>query len=84
MLVASLSDLGFSEEGAIIKSIESDDCGRGQKQWKAEAIHHYFFKFKIKFFLCVWLCCLHLRLCTTCVSAHGGKKRVSDSLGLEL
>lgn len=66
VLVTSLSDLGFSEEGAIIKSIESDDCGRGQKQWKAEAIHHYFLNSKLSSFYvsgyaaCIYVCVPHV------------------------
>lgn len=33
------------------------------------------------FTLCVWVFCLDVSLCITPI-AHGGKKKVSDSLGL--
>jgi hypothetical protein len=43
-----------------------------------------FFRDLSIFILCVWAFCLYLCICTTCMpSAHGGQKRVSNSLNLE-
>ena len=43
------------------------------------------FYFKGLFFVYVWMFCLHVCLCITCMpGAHRGQKRASDSLELEL
>ena len=36
------------------------------------------------FYLCIWMLCLHICLCTTRMQCYGGKKRTQDSLKLEL
>lgn len=36
------------------------------------------------FTLCILLAFLHVCLCTKCVQAFGGQRRMSDTLGLEL
>lgn len=43
--------------------------------------HYYYYYFTI---LSVWASGLHICLCTVCVHAPGGRKRVSESLELEL
>lgn len=44
----------------------------------------FFFNF-LNFILCVWVFCLHVHVCTTCVpGACGGWKRTLDPLKLKL
>ena len=56
---------------------------RGFKKYKY-TFTHFKFEFRI-YFLCVWLCCLHVYLCTVYMpGAFRGQKRASDPLELEL
>lgn len=43
----------------------------------------YDFTILFLFILCMWVFCLHVRLCTMCTQCPGGQKRAPNPLGLE-